>query len=156
MLLYYSLPAGKKLAGFISTRRIDLRTYELMFISSPNTIEEDINKLTSQLEHTVTDRGGKVTKIEPWGRRKLAYKIEKFDEGIYTLIHIEGTGHEIAEVERRLRVTDFVIRYISVRTDEDLKRAAKVKAKRKTTLAPRSTDDDFDSDFDGDDDLDGI
>jgi small subunit ribosomal protein S6 len=150
------LPAGKKLAGFISTRRIDLRTYELMFISSPNTIEEDINKLTSQLEHTVTDRGGKVTKIEPWGRRKLAYKIEKFDEGIYTLIHIEGTGHEIAEVERRLRVTDFVIRYISVRTDEDLKRAAKVKAKRKTTLAPRATDDDFDSDFDGDDDLDGI
>ena len=133
-----------------------MRTYELMFISSPNTIEEDINKLTSQLEHAVTDRGGKITKIEPWGRRKLAYKIEKFDEGIYTLVHIEGTGHEIAEAERRLRVTDFVIRYISVRTDEDLKRAAKVKAKRKTTLAPRPVDDDFDSDFDGEDEMDDL
>jgi small subunit ribosomal protein S6 len=153
---HHSLLAGKMPAGFISTRRIDLRTYELMFISSPNTIEEDINKLTSQLDHAVTDRGGKITKIEPWGRRKLAYRIEKFDEGIYTLVHIEGTGHEIAEVERRLRVTDFVIRYISVRTDEDLKRAAKVKAKRKNTLAPRPTDDDFDSDFDGEDDLDNI
>lgn len=133
-----------------------MRTYELMFISSPNTIEEDINKLTSQIEHAVTDRGGKVTKVDPWGRRKLAYRIEKFDEGIYTLVHIEGTGREIAEVERRLRVTDFVIRYISVRTDEDLKRAAKVKAKRKTTLAPRSVDDDFDQEFEVEDDMDEI
>src|SRR5262245_51397640 len=123
-----------------------------MFISSPNTIEEDINKLTSQIEHAVTDRGGKITKIEPWGRRKLAYRIDKFDEGIYTLVHIEGTGHEIAEAERRLRVTDFVIRYLSVRTDEDLKRAAKVKAKRKTALAPRNIEDDFDTDFNGDED----
>lgn len=131
-----------------------MRTYELVFISSPNTIEEDINKIVSQIEHTVTDRGGKVTKIEPWGRRKLAYRIDKFDEGIYTLIHIEGTGHEIAEVERRLRVTDFVIRYISVRTDEDLKRAQKMKAKRKAVLVPRNTDDDFDSDLNGDEDLD--
>lgn len=129
-----------------------MRTFELMFISSPNTIEEDINKLTSLIEHTVSDRGGKVTKIEPWGRRKLAYRIDKFDEGIYTLLHIEGSGREIAEAERRLRVTDHVIRYLSIRTDEDLKRAAKVKAKRKNTLAPRNTDDDFGSDFDADDD----
>ena len=129
-----------------------MRTFELMFISSPNTIEEDINKLTSLIEHAITDRGGKVTKIEPWGRRKLAYRIDKFDEGIYTLLHIEGSGQEIAEAERRLRVTDHVIRYLSIRTDEDLKRAAKVKAKRKNTLAPRNTDDDFGGDFDADDD----
>ncbi|MEO6724953.1 MAG: 30S ribosomal protein S6 [Blastocatellia bacterium] len=128
-----------------------MRTFELMFISSPNTIEEDINKLISLIEHAVTDRGGQITKIEPWGRRKLAYRIDKFDEGIYTLLHIEGTGHEIAEAERRLRVTDHVIRYMSIRTDEDLKRAAKVKAKRKNTLAPRNTDDDFGGDFDADD-----
>lgn len=130
-----------------------MRTFELMFISSPNTVEEDINKLTSQIEHAVTERGGKIAKIEPWGRRKLAYRIDKFDEGIYTLVHIEGTGHEIAEAERRLRVTDFVIRYLSIRTDEDLKRAAKVKAKRKNTLAPRNTDDDFDPEFDIDDEM---
>ena len=132
-----------------------MRTYELMFISSPNTIEEDINKLTSQIEHAVTERGGTITKIEPWGRRKLAYKIEKFEEGIFTLVHIEGTGQEIAEIERRLRITDSVIRYMSVRTDEDLKRAAKMKAKRKTLAATaiKNVDDD-DDDIDDDDDYD--
>jgi small subunit ribosomal protein S6 len=124
-----------------------------MFISSPNTAEDEINKLTSQLDQAVTERGGKISKIEPWGRRKLAYRIDKFDEGIYTLVHIEGTGHEIAEAERRLRVTDFVIRYLSVRTDEDLKRAAKVKAKRKSTLAPRPVEDDFDAGFEVEDEL---
>jgi small subunit ribosomal protein S6 len=123
-----------------------------MFISSPNTTDEDINKLTTQIEHAVTDRGGTITKIEPWGRRKLAYKIEKFEEGIYTLVHIEGTGQEIAEVERRLRVTDSVIRYMSVRTDEDLKRAAKMKAKRKNVVPTvKNIDDDDDIDIDEDD-----
>lgn len=128
-----------------------MRTYELMFISSPSSTDEDVQKLTSQIEHAVTDRGGKITKVEPWGRRKLAYRIDKFDEGIYTLVHIEGTGQEIAEAERRLRVNDSVIRYMSVRTDEDMKRAAKVKAKRKVVaaLAPIENGDD---DFDGDDD----
>lgn len=129
-----------------------MRTYELVFISSPNSTEEDITKLTSQIEHAVTDRGGKIVKIEPWGRRKLAYRIDKFDEGIYTLVHIEGTGQEIAEAERRLRVNDSVIRYMSVRTDEDLKRAAKVKAKRRAVVAltPVENDDDdvFDDDLD--------
>ncbi len=129
-----------------------MRTYELMFISSPNTTDEDINKLTTQIEHAVTDRGGTITKIEPWGRRKLAYKIEKFEEGIYTLVHIEGTGQEIAEVERRLRVTDSVIRYMSVRTDEDLKRADKMKAKRKNVVPTvKNIDDDDDVDIDEDD-----
>lgn len=125
-----------------------MRTYELMFISSPNTTEEEINKIVSQIEHAVTERGGKIAKIEAMGRRKLAYRIEKFDEGIYTLIHIEGTGQEIAEVERRLRVADFVIRYLSVRTDEDLKRAEKMKGKRKTAISARVADIDDDDDSD--------
>lgn len=130
-----------------------MRTYELMFISSPTTSDEDVQKLTSQIEHAVTDRGGKIVKVEPWGRRKLAYRIDKFDEGIYTLVHIEGTGQEIAEAERRLRVNDAVIRYMSVRTDEDLKRAAKVKAKRKAVVALDPAEADDDDDF-GDDNLD--
>ncbi len=132
-----------------------MRTYELMFISSPNTTDEDISKLTSQIEHAVTDRGGKIVKVEPWGRRKLAYRIDKFDEGIYTLVHIEGNGHEIAEVERRLRVNDSIIRYLSIRTDEDLKRAAKMKAKRKPVAASVAAGvDDEGNGFDEDDDLD--
>jgi small subunit ribosomal protein S6 len=121
-----------------------LRTYEVVFISAPNTAEGDLNKITTQLENVITEKGGKLAKIDNWGRRKLAYRIKKFDEGIYTLLHIEGTGQEISEVERRLRVTDFVIRHLTVRTDEDLKRAAKMKAKRKSVLAPREKEEDFD------------
>lgn len=136
---------------------MDSRTYEVIFIASPNVGDEDVKKLTSQLETTINDRGGKLTKTEEWGRRKLAYRIGKFDEGVYTLLHIEGTGQEIAEVERRLRVTDFIIRHQTVRTDEDLKRAAKMKAKRKNAAAaPRNANEDFDLglDNDEDDDLD--
>ncbi len=113
-----------------------MRTYEIVFIAAPNTTEDDLNKLNSQLEHIVADLGGTITKTDVWGRRKLAYNIEKHDEGIYVVLYIEGSGKEIAEVERRLRVNDLVIRYMTVRTDEDIKRAAKLKARRKTISVP--------------------
>jgi small subunit ribosomal protein S6 len=125
-----------------------LRTYEVAFIAAPNTAEDELSKLNSLIEQIITDRGGKITKVDNWGRRKLAYRIGKFDEGVYTFVYFEGAGKEIAEVERRLRVTDFVIRYLTVRTDEALKRAQKLKSKRKVSLAPRSPDDDFDLDLD--------
>lgn len=124
-----------------------MRTYEIAFIAAPNTTDDDLSKLNSQIENIVTERGGKITKVDNWGRRKLAYRIEKFDEGIYTFVYVEGSGQEIAEVERRLRVTDFVIRHLTVRTDEDLKRAEKLKAKRKGAITPRTLDDDFDLDL---------
>ena len=125
-----------------------MRTYEVGFIAAPNTADDDLSKLNSQIEQIITDRGGKITKIDNWGRRKLAYRIGKFDEGVYTFVYFQGVGKEIAEVERRLRVTDFVIRYLTVRTDEALKRAEKLRSKRKVSLAPRSPDDDFDLDLD--------
>ena len=125
-----------------------MRTYEVMFIAAPNTADDDLRKLTSQLETVVADQGGTVTKTDVWGRRKLAYRIGKFDEGIYTLLNIEGSGREIAEVERRLRVSDLVIRHISVRTDEDLRRAEKMRARRKTPTTPRTPDEDFEADLD--------
>ncbi len=138
----------------IHREEIRLRTYEVMFISAPNTVDDDLSKLTNQLEHVVTEKGGKVNKIDNWGRRKLAYRISKFDEGIYTLLYIESAGHEIAEIERRLRVTDYVIRYLTIRTDEDLKRAQKMKSKRKSTLVQRVQEDDFDLDLEIEDEID--
>jgi small subunit ribosomal protein S6 len=124
-----------------------LRTYEVAFIAAPNTADDDLSKLNSQIEQIITERGGKITKVDNWGRRKLAYRIGKFDEGIYTFVYLQGSGKEIAEVERRLRVTDFIIRHLTVRTDYALKRAEKLKSKRKVSLAPRSPDDDFDLDL---------
>lgn len=123
-----------------------MRTYEVMFISAPSVVEEDLNKLISQLENIIQERGGTVTKVENMGRRKLAYKIDKYDEGVYTLIYADGSGREIAEVERRLRVTDFVIRHLTVRTDEDLKRAEKMKAKRKSAPSAAAADGEADVD----------
>ena len=120
------------------------RTYEVSFIVNPNTTDDELKKLTDQLEQVIADKGGRVTKTHHQGRRKLAYRIGEFDEGNYTFLYLEGSGREIAEVERRLRVNDAVIRYMTVRTDEDLKRAAKMKAKRKgAAAAPRRTDDDL-------------
>jgi small subunit ribosomal protein S6 len=115
-----------------------LRLYEVMFISAPNVGEDDLRKLTTQLETVVSDLGGKVVKTDNLGRRKLAYPINKFDEGIYSLLNVEGTGKEIAEVERRLRVSDIVIRHLTVRTDEDIRRAAKIKARRRAAPARQS------------------
>ena len=128
-----------------------MRTYEIMFIAAPNTVEDDLRKLTTQLEHVITDLGGKVTKIDNLGRRKLAYTIDKFDEGIYSLLNVEGSGREIAEVERRLRVSDLIIRHQTVRTDEELQRAEKLKAHRKTAVNARAQSEAADTD-EGDDD----
>jgi small subunit ribosomal protein S6 len=124
-----------------------LRTYEVVFIAVPTTADDDLRKLTSHLETVVADLGGKVVKTENMGRRKLAYRIGKFDEGLYTLLNIEGSGREIAEVERRLRVSDQVIRHLTVRTDEELRRAEKMRARRKANPVARPVEDDLETDL---------
>lgn len=130
-----------------------MRTYEIVFIAAPNTTDDDLTKLNSQLDKVVTDLGGTITKTDNWGRKKLAYQIGKYDEGVYIVLYIEGSGKEIAEVERRLRVTDIVIRYMTVRTDEDIKRAAKLKSRRRVSVkAASATGADSERDDDDDDD----
>jgi small subunit ribosomal protein S6 len=115
------------------------RTYELMFIVRPDMVDEDLNKLISTLGSVVTSAGGTI-KSEIWGKRRLAYTVRRFNDGIFVLLVIEGTGAMVHEVERRLRVTEQVIKFITVRTDEELKRLDKIKklreAKKKTSGAP--------------------
>jgi len=114
------------------------RSYEVMFITRPDMAEEDLNKLISTLESSVTSAGG-TAKSEVWGKRRLAYKVAKFHEGIFVLFIMGGTGSIVHEVERRLRVTEQVIKFITVRTDEELKRLDKIKkirdARKKTSVA---------------------
>lgn len=115
------------------------RNYELMFIVRPDMVEEDLNKLISTLESSVTSASGTV-KSEVWGKRRLAYRVGKFNDGIFVLMMIDATGAVIHEVERRLRVTEPVIKFLTVRTDEELKRLDKVKklrdAKKKVSAQP--------------------
>ena len=113
------------------------RIYEVMFIVDPDTPEEDLTRLTENLSNIITDKGGTITKNEVMGRRQLAYKVGRKNEGIYVLFEIEGTGSEIAELERRMRVSDQVLRYLTVRVDEDRQRAEKLKSRRARKASKR-------------------
>jgi small subunit ribosomal protein S6 len=101
-----------------------------MFIVRPDAAEEDIDKLIAGFSATVTGGGGVVKTVEKMGRRKLAYLVRKFNDGNYVLLTIEANGAVVLELERRLRVTEPVIKFITVRIDEEEKRLAKVKALR--------------------------
>ena len=106
------------------------RVYEVMFIVRPDVTEEDADKLIAGFSATVTNGGGIVKTVEKMGRRKLAYMVRKFNDGNYILLTIEANGAVVLELERRLRVTEPVIKFITVRIDEEEKRLAKVKALR--------------------------
>jgi small subunit ribosomal protein S6 len=116
------------------------RTYELMFIVRPDMAEEDQDKLISTLESAVTSTGGLVKNVERMGKRRLAYRVRRFNDGIYMLLTVEGSGGLIHELERRLRVTEPVIKFLTVRIDEEQKRLDKIKAirdaRRKAAPAP--------------------
>jgi small subunit ribosomal protein S6 len=116
------------------------RTYELMFIVRPDMTEEDLDKLISTLQSVVPPSGGTVQKIEKMGKRRLAYTVRRFHDGIYVLMVVEGGGPVIHELERRLRVTEPVIKFLTVRVDEEHKRLAKIKklrdAKKKVSAQP--------------------
>ena len=113
------------------------RQYEVVFIVDPTADDDEVTRLTESLKQIATDQGGTVTKTESMGRRQLAYEILHKTEGSFVLLEIEGSGKEIAELERRMRVNDSIIRYITVRVDEDRRRAEKFKAKRARKAAKR-------------------
>ena len=113
------------------------RVYEVIFIVDPDTQEDDMTKLTTNLSGVVTDQGGTVTRNEVLGRRQLAYRIGRKNEGVYVIFEVEGTGAEIAELERRMRVNDAIMRYMTVRVDEDRQRAEKLKARRQRKASKR-------------------
>jgi small subunit ribosomal protein S6 len=115
------------------------RNYELMFIVRPDMVDEELSKLISTLESSVTSAGG-TSKSEIWGKRRLAYRVGKFNDGIFVLMMIDAAGSVIHEVERRLRVTEPVIKFLTVRMDEEIKRLDKIKklrdSKKKASAQP--------------------
>ena len=112
------------------------RQYEVVFIVDP-TADDEVAKLTDSFTQIVTDQGGTITKSEVMGKRQLAYEILHHKDGTFVLLEIEGSGREIAELERRMRVNDRVLRYLTVRVDEDRRRAEKLKARRARKAAKR-------------------
>src|ERR1700690_1034223 len=113
--------------------------YEGIFIVRPDMVDEELNKLIATLESSVTSSGG-TSKSEVWGKRRLAYRVGRFNDGIFVLMLIDAVGAVVHEVERRLRVTEPVIKFLTVRTDEELKRLGMIKklrdAKKKVSAQP--------------------
>jgi small subunit ribosomal protein S6 len=107
------------------------RIYEEMFIIRPDATEEEITPIVEQVRTTVTSAGGTVDKEERWGVRKLAYRVEKRNEGYYVLMQFTAGAATVKEVERRLRVNDNVLKYMTVRIDEKRRKEREKRAARK-------------------------
>jgi small subunit ribosomal protein S6 len=116
------------------------RLYDLIFICRPATPEEEISKIVATLEHSAVEHGGKVEKTEKWGTRRLAYRVSKHREGFFVYMVLRSAQNDIIkELERRLKVSDAVIKYQTVRLDEDLKRQQKLvhHRERRASRRPR-------------------
>jgi small subunit ribosomal protein S6 len=114
------------------------RQYDLIFICRPDTPEPEIDKIISTVEHAATEKGGKVESTDKWGRRRMAYVVKRLREGYYVYMVVRSAqGEVIKELERRLKVSDAVIKYLTVRVDEELKRQAKLQKHRERRAARR-------------------
>lgn len=114
------------------------RLYDLIFICRPDTPEPDIDKVISTLEHAAVEKGGKIEKTEKWGRKRMAYFVQRLREGYFVYMVVRSShGEVVKELERRLKVADAVIKYLTVRLDEELKRQEKLKRHRERRAARR-------------------
>jgi small subunit ribosomal protein S6 len=114
-----------------------MRVYEELFIVKPDAPEEDVDGFVTQIKDLITNGEGTIEKADKWGVRKLAYRIQKYKEGIYILIQFAAPSDLVKEVERRMRVTDMVIKFITVRIDEKMKKIEKRKKQRDKRAARR-------------------
>ena len=113
------------------------REYELVYIVAPTATDEDVEALQTQVAELVKEFGGTVENTDVWGRRKMAYEIGHFREGIYVVQLLDGPGEMIGELGRRLRVRDQVLRHLIVRVDEDLRKVRRAAEKKKATVQRR-------------------
>jgi small subunit ribosomal protein S6 len=116
-----------------------MKIYEIMFIVNPTVVDEEIDKINAQIDAVIVAGGGKVDKLEKMGKRRLAYNVDRQRDGNYVLFSVTANGDIIKEVERRLRVMDQVIKYITVRMDDDARRLDKIKAHRQKRAARRGS-----------------
>lgn len=114
-----------------------MRTYEVVFVAAPTLGEDDLNALIEQMKRSAESKNGKIVKTDSWGKRSLAYPLKRFKEGYYTVFTLEDNGEAVTELERRFRVSDSVLRFLSVRVDEDLKRQQKMRVRREKKKARR-------------------
>jgi small subunit ribosomal protein S6 len=116
-----------------------MRIYEELFIVKPDAPEEEVDAFVETLRTQLTNSGATVDKVDKWGKRKLAYRVDKYREGSYVLLQFSANAETVKELERRLRVSDVVIKFLTVRIDETLKRLDKRKKERDKRAAKRAS-----------------
>jgi small subunit ribosomal protein S6 len=116
-----------------------MRIYEELFIVKPDAPEEEVDGFVEQLRSQLTTAGATVDKVEKWGKRRLAYKVDKYREGGYVLFQFTAGPETVKELERRLRVSDVVLKFLTVRIDQTLKRLDKRKKQRDKRAAKRAS-----------------
>ena len=116
-----------------------MRIYEELFIVKPDAPEEEVNAFVEQLKTQLTTAGATVDKVDNWGKRRLAYRVDKYREGTYVLFQFTAAPDTVKELERRLRVSDVVLKFLTVRIDETLKRLDKRKKARDKRAAKRAS-----------------
>ena len=108
-----------------------MRRYEVVFVLVPTLTDDEIHQTIEIFKSAAEEKGGKIVKVDEWGKRRLAYPIRKHTEGVYTILVLEEAAAEaVSELERRFKVMDSVIRFMSIRVDLDRKRADKFKKNR--------------------------
>jgi len=115
-----------------------MRIYEALFIIKPDVPDEEVDQRLEQFRTQLTTTGATVDKLEKWGKRRLAYRIDKYREGSYVLIQFSAGPELVKEFERRLRVSDIVLKFLTVRIDQTLKRLEKRKKDRDKRAAKRA------------------
>jgi small subunit ribosomal protein S6 len=114
-----------------------MRIYEELFVVRPDATPEEMDPFVEQLKNVITHTGGTLEKVDKWGVRKLAYRVGKYNEGQYILLQFNAQPETVKEIERRLRVADFVMKFITVRIDEKMKRIEKRRKARAKRAARR-------------------
>ena len=114
-----------------------MRVYEELFIVKPDAPEEEVDGFVEQIKQVISSGKGTVEKADKWGVRKLAYRVQKYNEGIYVLVQFSSSPELVREIERRMRVSDLVIKFITVRIDEKMKKIEKRKKARDKRAARR-------------------
>jgi small subunit ribosomal protein S6 len=114
------------------------RQYDLIFICRPDTPEADVDKIITTVEHAATEKGARIEKTDKWGRKRMAYRVSRLREGFYVYMDLRSSNGEVVkELERRLKVSDAVIKYLTIRVDEELKRQQKLMKHRERRAARR-------------------
>ena len=115
-----------------------MRIYEELFIIKPDVLDEEVDVFVEQIRTQMVTLGATVDKVDKWGKRRLAYRVDKYREGTYVLFQFTAAPEHVYEFERRLRVSDLVLKFLTVRVDEILKRLDKRKKKRDKRSAKRA------------------